>query len=405
MPGNPKNAQTAFSSYDTDSATVALEEDEMKDITAKRGFRNLEDDHLRVYNRYRDVILDDELDLRFDYEIGDVLGRGRQGIVFHLERRSHAACVTAHALKVFDPSIYHSLDEYQLDMTRIARQVGALQRLFHPNLVQCDCMHEEDGIGMLLMERIEGMDLRALIDSRPRCEDPFSGFTDTDEYRSARTMFPEQGRGLHPGIALYVLRKILRGLELMHRIGYMHCDIKPSNIMIDRFATIKIIDFGRAISIKNARGIILGSPMYMAPELHRRELPTPLSDLYSAGLVLLELLHGDWIAPPGASEEAMLQFKLELPDRLAEFIPSELVDAEVLVPLLKRMLAVNPNERYASVRDADAGIDGIRGLHQHLARESLDVDYLRELETYMQSSLTAERPDLTLRPEESTRTH
>ena len=97
MAGNSNTEQSDLSPYPTEAETVALKEEEMRDITAKRGFRNLENEHLRVYNRYRDVILDDELDLRFDYEIGDVLGRGRQGIVFHLERRSHVACVTQDA--------------------------------------------------------------------------------------------------------------------------------------------------------------------------------------------------------------------------------------------------------------------------------------------------------------------
>jgi serine/threonine protein kinase len=328
------------------------------------------------------MLLLDDVRINLGYKMLDRLGSGRQGVVLEVHRRAHPDCVTRHALKIFDPGIYPSLAEYDDDMCRIARQVGVLQRLFHPNLVQCNWVSSVEGVYMLMMEMIEGLNLYQMmtLDQHAKLESEVSAQTwATINDR----VFSTTGYHLQPGIAFYILRKVLRGLELMHRCGYIHCDVKPSNIMLDRFGTVKLIDFGRAVSIENPTGIFLGSLMYMAPELHRREPLTPVADLYSAGLVTLELLYGDHLVNPQSDEDTIYEFKLQLPQRIDEFLPEDVGTNSIMATILRRLLAVEPEHRYSDASEADYGADGVRMLHRQLVAASLDVDYGRELENYL----------------------
>ncbi len=176
---------------------------------------------------------------------------------------------------------------------------------------------------------------------------------------------------------------MLRGLEVMHRIGYIHSDIKPSNVMINRFGTVKLIDFGRATLIKDPGEQFLASPMYMAPELHRRETITPQADLYSTGLVLMEMLHGGPLIDLYSTEAEIHKFKLTLPDQIPTFLPEALRRNKELLQILRRLLAIDLADRYQTAEEADTGAEGARVIHQQLAKADLDSDYALELETYI----------------------
>lgn len=381
------------------STLISETETEMVDVTSDGRTREpLPDQKDRIHD-YQDLLLLSGLRIKLKYRILDRLGSGRQGIVIRVERRSHPDCITSHALKIFDPSIYHNVAEYDEDIRRIARQVGDLQRLYHPNLVQCNWMYGMRGIGMMMMELVEGMNLGAVMD---REEDArlAAALPPTEWVRINRILFDDPNYGMEPGPVFYILRKMLRGLEVLHQSGYIHCDIKPDNIMIDRFGTVKLIDFGRAVSIENPRGILLGSPMYMAPEVHRRRTLTLHSDLYSVGIVALELLHGGHLLDPYSNEETIYRFKLELPKCIGDFLPTRLRASNLLISILKRLVAVKAKNRYASANEADTGSDGVRVLLRELARARLDADYGRELERYLAHRLTLD--EQTKKKEEET---
>jgi serine/threonine protein kinase len=79
------------------------------------------------------------------------------------------------------------------------------------------------------------------------------------------------------------------GLRHIHKRGYVHLDIKPENILIDHEGTMKIADFGLTAPIAAHHDIMEGDKIYLAPELLEDQVPTPQADIYSLGLILLEL--------------------------------------------------------------------------------------------------------------------
>jgi len=167
-------------------------------------------------------------------------------------------------------------------------------------------------------------------------------------------------------------------------MGFLHSDIKPGNIMIDRLGSVKAIDFGRALRVGETAAFLLGSPGYMAPEQHLRETGTEQSDIYSLGLVGIEMLRGEPLLPTGqADEKALLAAKRELPDNLPDMLPPHVRDNHSLVSVLRQMIDVDPVARYATAREADIGDVGLLAIDKQLVRADLDSEYTREFTAYL----------------------
>lgn len=323
------------------------------------------------------------------YQFLRELGRGRQGVVFLGLRQGARGCITRHAIKLFDPSRYPSPELYWADMGRIAVQTSRLQSMQAPSLVARDSYEETYGVGYLQMEAIEGVDLKALLDSchlecarsRSTCEE-WARFTDVIFRIGGRNMC------IQPGVAIYIIRMVLRGLEALNSMGFVHCDVKPGNIMVDRLGYVKLIDFGRAVSAGEQSSWLLGTPLYMAPEIHRRQPPMIQSDMFSAGLVCVEMLRGAPVCDPAADEAELLQIKLRLAHRLPDYLPAYVVRNERLVHILQRMLSPDPGQRFASVCEAESGPDGFHHVHKQLVQMGQDTEYGRELEHYLSKIVT-----------------
>ncbi len=339
--------------------------------------------HERLIDQFRTVELDvDRVSMERDFFLMSGLGRGRQGVVMEARQTGYMDCTTRHALKFFDPSLFSADRAYDVEMVRIARQVSVLQQLYHPNLVRCETFNEYQGLGVLVMELIEGLNIRAMLDvDLHRALERRLPREERRHYNSV--IFSPERHAIQPGVAIYIFRKILRGLGILHRTGYIHSDIKPSNVMIDRFGTIKLIDFGRATTIRDPGEQFLASPIYMAPELHRRETITPQADIYSCGMILLEMLHGGRVVNEIHTETEIEQFKRDLPGRVKDYLPRALRRNRELVRILQRLLAVDLHDRYLTADQADVGTEGARIIHQQLAKADLDTDYGLELETYI----------------------
>ncbi|NCC50337.1 MAG: serine/threonine protein kinase [Spartobacteria bacterium] len=327
------------------------------------------------------------------YRLVRELGRGRQGIVFMGLRQGARGCITRHAIKLFDPKIYGSASKYWTDMGRIAAQTSRLQTVRSPNLVARDTYEETNGIGFLQMEAINGVDLRYILDGAhldlvKNRSTPFewSRFTDA-------IFRLENGRmSIQPGIALYIMRQILRGLETLHETGFVHSDVKPANVMVDRLGYVKMIDYGRAVKANEPMTILFGSPLYMAPELHRREANLHSSDIYSVGLLGLEMLRGEpLLTKKGLTEKDLLEYKMKLPQVLPDLLPDHVRQNDAFVDLLRRFIEPNPKNRFKNASDAESGSEGLRLVHQQLAQLGKDTEYGRELQGYL-SKLIA-RPD------------
>lgn len=170
-------------------------------------------------------------------------------------------------------------DEKQKLTEYLRREARVLFDSSHPNLVKMYDLHENgDGTLHLAMEYVEGLSLREVA----------------------------EGEGFRVSQAIEIGRQILEGLDHLHSNGIAHCDISPGNILIKstsnqgRKIEVKIIDLGAA-KIKgiksNVNSINIGTPKYMAPEMwtHGRNATMPSkADLYSVGVILYELLAGEY---------------------------------------------------------------------------------------------------------------
>ncbi|MGC9400317.1 MAG: protein kinase domain-containing protein [Anaerolineae bacterium] len=156
---------------------------------------------------------------------------------------------------------------------RFLEEARAAAQLDHPNIVKIYDVgiHEEQPY--LVMELVEGEDLKTLIRRRA----PFS--------------IPE---------ALDLACQIADGVGSAHQAGLIHCDLKPQNVLVTPDHTAKVTDFGiarafqgeSAFASQEKEQVIWGSPHYLSPEQARGERPTPASDVYSIGVMLYEMLSG-----------------------------------------------------------------------------------------------------------------
>lgn len=156
---------------------------------------------------------------------------------------------------------------------------------------------------------------------------------------------------LRPRRALKIASDVLRALDYAHGMHVIHCDVKPSNIMINGDKAL-LTDFGfakdLAMTAITVPGMMLGTPNYMAPEQFRGERSDPRSDLYAVGAVLFHMLTG---APPYGSQA--LRF-LAGDDRLVlEPLPSE---AAALEGVIRRALARDPAARFKGAAEMLAAL-------------------------------------------------
>lgn len=334
---------------------------------------------------YRAILHNRSIPYPVAYQFVKELGHGRQGVVFLGIRHGARGCLTHHAIKLFDPSIYSNATRYWTDMGRIARQVSLLQPINNSNLVSRDFYEECNGIGYMQMQAIDGIDLHFLMD-RKQIELARQRSTSEEWEHFSRVLFRvEDDRvSLQPGAALHVLRNVLRGLDVLHDNGFIHGDIKPTNIMIDVQGSIKVVDFGRAARIGEKVNILLGSPLYMAPEVHRREPGFVQSDIFSTGLLGLELLRGRQItAYAELNENALMDFKNGLVRHLEDFLPDNILQNIEFTNVLRRFLEPEMINRYANAREAESGEHSLLSARQWMTDFEREAEYERELEEYL----------------------
>ena len=202
-----------------------------------------------------------------ELEVLSLLGQGGMGIVYQV--RQPELDRTA-ALKVLSPTL--SADPAFAE--RFAREARILGKLQHPNIVTIFESGENGGFFYLLMEYVDGVNLRQAMQ--------------TGRFSSKE--------------ALAVVPGICDGLQAAHSVGVWHRDIKPENILLDKDGAVKIVDFGIARLIGDPQrnftltltGQALGSSAYMAPEQHEKPHEVDhRADIYSLGVVIYELLTGE----------------------------------------------------------------------------------------------------------------
>ncbi len=349
--------------------------------TATRGDGHRGPELAQLSNEYYRVLDKRQFGGQRGFRLIRPLGKGGQGRVFLTRCRGADGFSRAVALKVFSPEPYNRLDDYLRAMRRIANVVSLVARGYHDHLVDVQRFHKRNEIRIMLMEWIDGYDLRRL--SHLRLLERFRGRASAEEWDKINAVVvatgPQQSL-LHPGAAITIVRDCLDGLKILHRMGILHGDLKPANIMLRRSGRAKIIDFGSAVISRDPPKQRVFTPAYAAPEVLTAKQWTPQSDLASLGYVVIELLAGQRLFPANESIEELLARKHSLPDRLPQLLPERVTRSERLMAFLHRLVAIDPEARFMSAEQADLDPDhGAYAFLQELARGKLDAEWRNDL--------------------------
>ncbi|MBI3685798.1 MAG: Stk1 family PASTA domain-containing Ser/Thr kinase [Actinobacteria bacterium] len=249
------------------------------------------------------------------YRVDAVLARGGMSIVYtgtdlRLERPV--------AVKVMSPALAGTGD-FAEKFTREARSAA---RLSHPNVVSVYDQGSDHGHTFLIMELVRGRTLRDLLRHGP----------------------------VSPALAVTIMESVLSALAAAHRAGLVHRDIKPENVLLSVDGAVKVADFGLARAVAQASAsqtaVVMGTVAYVAPEQVSHGLADARSDVYSAGILLYELLTG---APPYHGDHAVSVAYRHVHDDVP---PPSATDPRIQAPL--DQLTVRVTRRDPSARPADA---------------------------------------------------
>lgn len=260
------------------------------------------------------------------YRIGKCLGNGGMGDVYYAEDLALNRPV---ALK-FLSSEFHKDDAAKSQLKREAKSLAVVD---HPNICQVHTLAEADEHHFIVMEYVDGESLATLI----------------------------KDRRLDAANAFDVGLQIVKAIAAAHRLGIIHCDIKPGNVIVIADGTAKVLDFGLAKVVRGAgrptspadqitqaaQAIQLGTVAYMSPEQHIGSRLDHASDVFSLGTLLYELNVGDH---PFEREDTQ-QTKEAILDGAVSFdTPAAKLIRPGLKRVLKRCFEPEPEKRYS---DAD----------------------------------------------------
>ena len=344
-----------------------------------------------ICKRYQSVIRAKRLSWTTHLSFKKRLGSGGQGVVFLTERKGADSFTLPVALKIFSPKRYVSPEAYDQDMARIGQVASRVARIQNDNLLVVQNFVERDQIRMMVMEWIEGYDLRYLLTPKMlgRVESRVSQKRWQNLNQVLVTQGPIQPR-FKAGVAVAIVRDCLDALAALHREGIVHGDIKPANIMLKRSGHAKIIDIGSAIELERPPDKRACTPAYAAIEILEGEQHTPLSDLASLGYVLIELLAGQAIFSNITDLTHLLEAKKNLVDRLPELLPDEVTCNDLLMTFCKGLIAPDPAYRFQSAEAAELIEGGAAEFHRQLVKGDLSSEYENDIRIWIEELLDIE---------------
>ncbi|MCA9152558.1 MAG: serine/threonine protein kinase, partial [Planctomycetales bacterium] len=305
-------------------------------------------------DRYTSILTEQRLSWTTHQRLIRVLGKGGQGVVFLSERRGADNFTLPVAVKVFSPNRYDTGVAYDQAMERMAHIAARVAQIQQDNLLDVHNFVDRRRIRMMVMEWVDGYDLRQLLNNDLvwRIRDRVS--VKRWEHISQVIIQPGECQPrVKPGVAVSILRECLAALAALHREGIVHGDIKPANIMLKCTGNAKIVDIGSAFHVDDPPIVRTCTPTYAAPEVLQGSECTPRSDLASLGYVLIEMLSGTPIFPPNASYKDLLEAKLTLLRRLDEIVPHEVAVNELLMNFCRGLIAPDPMRRFPSAEAAN----------------------------------------------------
>jgi serine/threonine-protein kinase len=211
---------------------------------------------------------------------------------------------------------------------RFRREAESAASLHHPNVVAVFDRGDVDGTYYIAMQYLHGRSLKQLIDI-----------------------------GLTPAQSVYLIRQVLEGARFAHRNGVVHRDLKPQNVIVDDEGKAVVTDFGIAragVSEITQTGSVMGTPHYLSPEQAQGEEVTPVSDLYSIGVILYEALAGR-VPFEGESAVAVAMKQVsQAPQRPSSINPEV---SPALDSVVMRALEKSPGDRFQSADAFIAALD------------------------------------------------
>lgn len=268
-----------------------------------------------------------------NYWLLDQIGKGGMGEVYKARHHQMQRLV---ALKVLPTSLM----QQAAAVHRFEREIVAISRVSHPNVVTAYDAGHSNGVYYLVMEFVEGTDLRAVVQSKGR---------------------------LNASDAINYVLQAARGLQAAHLAGMVHRDVKPANLLLDTTGVIKVLDLGLArltdppkgapSSALTGTGFVVGTPDFMAPEQAVNSAAADSrSDIYSLGCTLFYLLTGR-TPYTGSSPVRKLFAHREhpIPDlrEIREDVPLSVSN------LFQKMVAKNPDDRLQTMTNVIEALESI----------------------------------------------
>ena len=250
------------------------------------------------------------------YQLGDAIGRGGMATIYRGHDMRMERVVAIKVLR----EVYSTDPKF---VTRFQREAKAASALQHPNIVQVYDYGQTDGNYFIVMELVEGTDLRRYLRSR--------GVLAVDR-------------------AIIIAHDVALGLGAAHRRGIVHRDVKPQNVLVGRDGSIKLTDFGIASVYKDINaerltttGMTLGTVQYYAPEQAQGEIVSPAADVYALGIVIYEMLAGRTPFDGDTPVAVAMQHIQDLPTPPTYYNPEIPVALEEII---MRCLEKEPERRY-----------------------------------------------------------
>jgi serine/threonine protein kinase len=264
------------------------------------------------------------------YKILDILGTGGMGKVYlceHMMLRRLVAVKVLPQTKTASPTA----------VERFYREARAVAALDHPNIVRCFDVDRDGAVHFMVMEYVDGVGLDNLVQHHG----PLSA----------------------PRMAHYI-RQAALGLQHAHEAGWVHRDIKPGNILLDRSGVVKLLDLGLArlfadvgdnLTQQHNERAVLGTADYIAPEQAVSSHEVDIrADIYSLGCTAYFLVAGRAPFREGTIAQKLIWHQVREPESLSHLKPE--TPAE-LVAVVQRMLAKDPGQRFQTPADVVAALE------------------------------------------------
>ncbi len=253
------------------------------------------------------------------YTLLTPIAQGGMGEVWKARDRVSGHIVAA---KVLRPE----LTGEELSLSRLRLEARNSMSISHPNIANTQDSGEEDGIGWIIMELVDGYPL-------------------TDYLRG--------GSRIEPEYLMPILVQVAMALGAAARAGVVHRDIKPANIIVRPDGMVKLTDFGisRATGQVNltAAGMVMGTAQYLPPEQAMGEVATPIGDLYALGVIAYEAAAGRRPFTGETQVDIAFAHVNDPVPPLPDFVPEPLAD--VILHLLEKDPAKRPESGSAAVRE------------------------------------------------------